>query len=207
MESVKLENLDDLHISVLTEIGNIGSGNAATALASLLNTMVDIEIPSIQLIDFDQVSDYLGGGDQPAIGVTITLEGDVQGMMLQIMQKEFASRLINTFYEKDLSSLDDITDMDLSVVREMANITTAAYVNSISTMTDTYINITPPVDYKDTIAHIISIPTAEFATLGKKVLFIDERFCIANTEIKSSMILILELSSMSTLFEKLGLPC
>lgn len=207
MEGVKIENLDDLHISVLTEIGNIGSGNAATALASLLNTVVDIEIPSIKLIDFDQVPDYLGGADQSAIGVTITLEGDIQGMMLQIMQKEFASRLINTFYEKELSSLDDITDMDLSVVREMANITTAAYVNSISTMTDTYINITPPEDYLDTIANIISIPTTAFATLGKKVLFIDERFCIANTEIKSSMILILEISSMATLFEKLGLPC
>ena len=46
-----ITKLDDMQLSVLTEIGNIGSGNAATALATLLNTFVDIEIPNIHLLN------------------------------------------------------------------------------------------------------------------------------------------------------------
>lgn len=206
MAETTISNLNEMQLSVLTEIGNIGSGNAATALASLLNTFVDIEIPQIYLLDFDEVSQYLGGADNRALGLTVTLEGDIEGMMLQIVQKEFASKLINTFYEKEISSLDDISSMDLSVVREMTNITTAAYVNSIAKMTNTFINITPPTDCIDTIGTILTIPSQTFASVGKKVLFIDERFCISGTQIKSSMILILELASMNVLFEKLGLP-
>ena len=141
------------------------------------------------------------------LGVTVTLEGDIQGVMLQVLQKDFANLLINTFYEKELNQFDDISDMDLSVIREMGNITTAAYINSIAKMTNTYINITPPADHVDTIANILSIPAGQFDALGKKVLYIDERFSIADTTIKSSMILILELASMHTLFEKLGIPC
>ncbi len=201
-----INKLDDMQLSVLTEIGNIGSGNAATALATLLNTFVDIEIPNIHLLDFDDVSEHLGGADNYALGLTVTLDGDIQGMMLQVIQKEFASKLINTFYERQISSLDDITDMDLSVVREMVNITTAAYINSIAKMTNTFINITPPKDCIDTVGNILAIPSQNFTSLGKKVLFIDERFCISGTRIKSSMILILEVSSMNVLFEKLGLP-
>ncbi len=206
MGVTEITKLDEMHLSVLTEIGNIGSGNAATALATLLNTFVDIEIPHIHLIDFKDVPEFLGGAENVALGLTVTLEGDIQGMMLQVVQKEFASKLINTFYEKEITSLDDISEMDLSVVREMSNITTAAYVNSIAKMTNTFINITPPTDYIDTVGNILAIPSQNFTSLGEKVLFIDENFCISGTQIKSSMILILEVSSMDVLFEKLGLP-
>lgn len=201
-----ITKLDDMQLSVLTEIGNIGSGNAATALATLLNTFVDIEIPNIHLLNFEDVSQYLGGPDNYALGLTVMLDGDIQGMMLQIIQKEFAAKLINTFYEKEISSLDDISEMDLSVVREMGNITTAAYVNSIAKMTNIFINITPPQDHIDTVGNILAIPSHNFTSLGKKVLFIDESFCISGTQIKGSMILILEYASMNVLFQRLGLP-
>lgn len=205
MDAYRLKELDDMQISVLTEIGNIGSGNAATALAGLLNTPVDIEIPNICLLDYTKVPEYLGGPDNTALGMTIEVEGDLNGMMLQIVEKDFASRLINTFYEKELTDFDSITDMDISVLREMANITTAAYVNSIAKMTNTFINIAPPKDFIDSIGNILAIPSTEYHDLDHQVLFIDERLCFAHTEVKCAMILILEIDSMKTLFEKLGL--
>ncbi len=206
MAIADISNLDDMQLDVLTEIGNVGSGNAATALATLLNTFVDIEIPSIHLIDFDDVSQFLGGPDNYALGLTVTLNGDIEGMMLQVIQKEFAAKLINTFYEKKISYLDDITEMDLSVVREMGNITTAAYVNSIAKMANIFINITPPEDHIDKVGNILSIPSHNLGSVGKKVLYIDESFCISGTQIHGSMILILEYASMNVLFQKLGLP-
>ena len=137
MSMLNLKELDSMHLSVLAEIGNIGSGNAATALAGLLNTPVDIEVPNICLMDYTKAADYLGGADKTAIGMTVNVKGDMNGVMLQIVEKEFTSRLINTFYEKNVDSIDSLNDMDLSVLREMANITTAAYVNSIAKMTNT----------------------------------------------------------------------
>ena len=83
-------------------------------------------------MDYAKAADYLGGADKTAIGMTVNVKGDMNGVMLQIVEKEFTSRLINTFYEKNVDSIDSLNDMDLSVLREMANITTAAYVNSIA---------------------------------------------------------------------------
>lgn len=205
MASKSLRELDAMQLSVLTEIGNIGSGNAATALAGLLDTVVDIEVPNICLIDYHKVAEYLGGADKMAIGMTIKVEGDLNGTMLQILEKDFANRLINTFYEKEIDSFDHISDMDMSVLREMANITTAAYVNSIANMTNRFINISPPKDYVSTIGEILELPTREYEDLDYQVLFIDEHLFFANTQIKSAMILILDIASMQVLFESLGL--
>ncbi len=206
MAIAKLNELNEMHLSVLSEIGNIGSGNAATALATMMNTVVDIEIPHIHLIDYTEATQYLGGPDMEAVGIMLNLDGDFQGAMLQVVQEEFASRLINTFYEKEITSLAHISDMDLSVIREMGNITTAAYINSIAKMTDTYINISPPEDYIDSVANILAVPSHKFAALGNKVLFIEERLCVSGSEIKCNMILILEINSMNLLFSKLGIP-
>lgn len=204
-----LENfgqLNPMHISALQEIGNIGSGNAATALATLLNTVVDIAIPNIRLVEFADISEYLGGSDLTALGMTVQLEGDINGMMLHVVQKEFAGNLINHFYEKVVDDLNELSEMDISVVREMSNITCAAYVNSLAGLTGMFINISPPTDYVDQISNILRVPVAAFHELGNQAIFIDQIMTIANTEVHSHMILVLEMNSLNTLLNKLGIP-
>ena len=96
--------------------------------------------------------------------------------------------------------------MDLSAVKETSNITTAAYVNSMATMTDTFINITPPIEYLDTVENVLKHASDRFDAIGHQVIYIDENLYIGDTEIKSSMILILQIDSLKKLFDKLGIP-
>lgn len=202
-----LNELDAMHLDVLREIGNIGSGNAATSLASMLNTTVKIEVPTISLINYENVSQYLGGKDKEVIGLALGLEADLDGVMLHVVQPMFASRIINAFYPKEIQTVADISDMDLSAVMETSNITTAAYVNSLATMTNLFINITPPTEYIDTVENVLKRASDRFDVIGSQVIYIDESLYIGDTEIKSSMILILQIDSLNKLFEKLGLPC
>ena len=41
------DELSDMHIDALREIGNIGSGNAASSLAMMLSDQIDISVPEI----------------------------------------------------------------------------------------------------------------------------------------------------------------
>lgn len=206
MEFNNLNDLDAMHLDALREIGNIGSGNAATSLSSMLNTPVEIEVPNISLINYDHVSQYLGGKDRKVIGLALGLEADIEGVMLHVVQPKFASRIINAFYPKEIHTLEDINEMDLSAVKETSNITTAAYVNSMATMTDTFINITPPIEYLDTVENVLKHASDRFDAIGHQVIYIDENLYIGDTEIKSSMILILQIDSLKKLFDKLGIP-
>lgn len=204
---MSFENLGQLqpyHIDVLREVGNIGSGNAATALASMLNTVVDIAIPTITLVDYEEVITLLGGGDTSAIGISLDISGDISGTILHVLHTDFANKLVNTFYPAKLQTLEDISDMDLSVVSEMGNITSAAYVNALAKLTRLFINISPPNTMKDTIKNILDTSANTLSELGHQVLFIDEKLLVGDSEINSSLILMLEIGSLKKLFDHLG---
>lgn len=198
------ESLNDIQLDVMREIGNIGAGNACTALSVLLGTTIDMSVPKIQLLGFDDTSNYLGGPDAEVLGVKIDVTDDLQGMMFHIVNKRFAERIINTFYEKKLETLNSIDEMDSSVISEMANITSGAYANSIATLTSLFVNIGTPTQKTSTVSDILRIPLEAFAESGDKILVVDEQFLIDKESITTNMLLVLEPESLKKLFEKLG---
>lgn len=198
------DNLNDLQKDVMREIGNIGAGNACTALSVLLGTTIDMSVPKIQLLGFEDTSNYLGGPDTEILGVRVDVTDDLQGMMFHIVNKRFAERIINTFYEKKLETLASIDDMDSSVISEMANITSGAYANSIASLTSLFVNIGTPNQKRSTVSDLLRIPLEAFAKSGDKILVVDEQFIIDKEQITSNMILVLEKESLEKLFEKLG---
>lgn len=202
-----LNELDAIQLDALREVGNIGSGHAATSLAAMLNTDIQIEVPSISLISYEHVSQYLGGKNRRVIGLALGLEGELDGVMLHVVQREFAEQIINTFYPKEIHTLDDVNEMDLSAVKETSNITTAAYVNAMAQLTNLFINITPPIDDIDTVEQVLKHASDRFDAIGSQVLYIDENLHWGDAEIKSSMILILQIDSLQKLFDRLRVPC
>lgn len=202
-----LNDLDAIQLDALREVGNIGSGHAATSLAAMLNTDIQIEVPSISLVNYDHVSQYLGGKDTRVIGLALGLEGDLDGVMLHVVERDFASQIINTFYPKEIHTLGDINEMDLSAVKETSNITTAAYVNAMAQLTNLFINITPPIDDINTVEQVLKNASDRFDAIGSQVLYIDENLHWGNAEAKSSMILILQSDSLQKLFDRLRIPC
>lgn len=198
------ENLNDLQLDVMREIGNIGAGNACTALSVLLGTMIDMSVPNIHLLSYDSTTELLGGEDTDVLGICVDVTDDLEGMMIHVVHKNFAERIINTFYEKHLDTLIGLDEMDSSVLNEMANITSGAYANSMATLTGMLVNIGTPKQIPGKIGEIMSIPTKQFVSPGEQMVVIDEEFTIGNEHISSNMILALESDSLVKLFSKLG---
>jgi chemotaxis protein CheC len=199
------DGFSDMQIDVLKEIGNIGSGNACTALAMLLNTFVDMSVPSIRFLDFESVKEFLGGADSEVLGIRIGVKEDLTGMMFHIVKKSFAERIINTFYPKELNTLKDLNDMDLSVLSEMGNITSGAYANALASLSNMKVDIMSPEYHVNTIEEILAIPLKEYAEVGDKILVIDEQFIMGDEKLTSHMLLILDGASLQKLFERLGI--
>lgn len=199
-----IDGLNATQLDVVKEIGNIGAGNACTALSVLLGTTIDMSVPSVKFLDFDQTSEYLGGDKENILGIRVDVTDDLEGMMFHIVGKSFAERIINTFYAKSLDTLSVLDEMDSSVLNEMANITSGAYANSLATLTGLFVNIGAPVQKCGTVGEILKIPFENNVTIGEKILVIDEVFEIGDEKTHSNMILVLEKNSLKKLFDKLG---
>ena len=91
-----LAKLKAFKMDVLKEVGNIGAGNAATALSRLLDKPVDMNVPTVSLIPFEQVADRIGGSEKVVIAVFLRVEGDAPGNMFFIIEEGSARKLLNS---------------------------------------------------------------------------------------------------------------
>lgn len=204
MSIQNVEQLQDMHLDVLKEIGNIGSGNAASALSELIQCDTDITVPTVKMLEFSEAVNFLGGPENVAIGMLVGIKGDITGMMLYVLQHSFASKLTSTLFGSEIEDLTNMNEMESSFISEVGNIMAASYVNALSQLTGMMIDISVPNMTVDMVGAILSVPAVEFAQVGNKVLFIDDGFVIGDGEIKSNMILVPEMQSLETLFTRLG---
>lgn len=199
-----IEELNEMHIDVLRELGNIGSGNAATSLASFMGKEINVNVPDVKILGFNEVAEYVGGPEKVVMGLLITIDGDIDGMILYIFDGQFVDSVINSFFGSNFTSFGELGEMELSACGEIGNIMASSYVNALASMTGMTINISVPSITSDMAGAILSVPSAKFAEIGDKVLFIDDSFGIGANKVKSNMILVPEMDSLNKLFERLG---
>ncbi len=168
-------SFNDQYYDVLKEIGNIGAGNATTALSQMLNTRVDMAVPKVRLMEFKEVGDSMGGEDQLVAGIYLAVEGDITGSIMFIQRKESARNMVSKLMGMELEG-DEFNELELSALKEIGNIITGAYLNSLSTLTNLCIYPSVPELCIDMAAAIMSVPAIEFGTIGDRILMIQTDF-------------------------------
>ena len=82
----KYEDLNGLELDTIREIGSIGTGNAATALSSMLGCPVRIQMPEVRIMGYNEAIDWIGGPEIITAGVLVHMSGEVNGIMLSVQQ-------------------------------------------------------------------------------------------------------------------------
>ncbi len=197
-------NLNEIQLSVLSEIGNIGAGNAATALSHILSDRVMMSVPDLQIIDVNRMTTILGGPENEVAGILVNMTGDVEGMMLFLLEEEFICLLINALMYKNIKSFADILEIEMSAIMEMGNILAGSYISAISMMTNLDIRLSPPQVALDMVGAILSYPAALFGSMGDELLFIEEDFLSGENKIKSHLLIMPEPKSLEIILKSLG---
>ncbi|MCQ2541367.1 MAG: chemotaxis protein CheC [Lachnospiraceae bacterium] len=175
MENLDINEIGTKYFDVLKEIGNIGAGNATTALAQLMGSRVDMTVPQVKLMEFHELGTTMGGEDQVVAAVYLVVEGDINGSIMFMMSLEAVNALIKRLIGTEHVG-ETYSDMEVSAIKEMGNIITGAYLNSISTLTNLTIYPSVPDLAIDMAGSILSVPAAEFGVIGDKMLLIQTSF-------------------------------
>ena len=198
------DELSDMHIDALREIGNIGSGNAASSLAMLLADTIDISVPVVRILDYEQVMDELGGPEQMIVGLLLCLDGDVNGMIMFLLHQNFANTLLGALIgEADVGG--NVDEMSYSALQEVANIMAASYVNAIADLTGFTINISVPSLCVDMLGAILSVPAIHYANISDKMIFIEDKFHGKELDAPNHILLIPDVESLDKIMSSLGI--
>ena len=198
-------DINDMHIDVLKEIANIGSGNAASSLSRMLDHPVDIAIPYIGIQGFNEATAFLGGPEAVMVGTLLFLTEAIQGMMMFLLPVETACDLVNMLMYSDIKSYEEIDEVGFSAINEISNIMSASFVGAIADMSGLTIDISPPEATLDMLGSIMSVPSIYFAKMSDTLLLMQNELEIAGKKTKTSVLLLPDMPSLDKLMKSLGI--
>lgn len=204
-----MNRINNMQFDVLREIGNIGAGNATTALSQMINTKVSMNVPKVELLEFKELSDIVGGAERIVVGILFTLDGDIDGMMMFVMDKAASMHLVNillgNLQPSDSYENAEFSEMGLSALNEIGNIISGAYLSSLSSLTNLTIISSIPYMAIDMAGAILSVPAIEFGKIGDKALMIETEFGDLDNWVNGYFILIPTINSYKAILKSLGL--
>jgi chemotaxis protein CheC len=203
--SFEISKLNSIQMDVLKEVGNIGAGNAATALSKILQKTVDMRVPFVRLVHFDEITEYIGGPEQLVAAVFFRVEGDMSGSLFYIMKEEAANRLIKDLFGiQSSNSISEFSEMECSAINEVGNILAGSYLSSLADLTKLSLSPTVPALAFDMAGAIISYGLLQAGEMGDIALLIDTNFIQDEKQFEGRFFFIPDPDSLGILFNALG---
>jgi len=201
------DKMGNNHLDLLKEIGNVGAGNAATALSTMINKKVDITVPDVKVVPIAKVPFILPNPEELVVGIKMDVLGDVEMETLLIFDSKGAKELINLLM-MGMVTVEDITqigDMEKSAMKEVGNIICGSYITALANFTGLYLDPLPPDISVDMISAIISEVSLQVAYTDDRIIFIETLLNIQDVEITGYIFMIPKGESLEKIFKSMGL--
>lgn len=200
------DGLEDYHIEALKEIGNIGTGNAATSLSMMTSKKVEITVPNASIIEISRIPFMFKDPEKITVGIQMKFFEELNGKLLLMFDSDPAHRMLELLLgarTEDLTQMDEISS---SVFSEIGNIVCGSYLVSLSQFSNLFVNSEVPQVTVDMISAIVAESCIEYAEEEDKSILIETNFEIEDQfNVEAYLFLIMEPESITRLLKSIGM--
>ena len=200
----RYEEMNEMKIDVLKEMGSIGGGNAATALSSMLSAKVNMTLPRAEILEFNEALERLGHPEDLIAAVFVEMSGEIQGIMLFIVPQEFSDEVLFRMLGKTRVELLEMEEIDSSVLTEIGNIVISSYVTALSSLANVEVELSVPQFTVNMLGGVMSLPLAMMGQHSDRIMMVTGDFKVDEKSLHSSMLLLPDVKSLNILMKKLG---
>lgn len=200
----KYSDLNENARDVLTEIGNIGTGNAVTSLSQMMARQIDMERPVVRIMEFNELPEMLGGTEEIRAGVLLEINGDINGMFMFLISEPFLKVMLEGLMGCQAGGIHELDSLSISAVGEIGNIMCCSYINALTRLMDIKVHVSVPDICIDMIGAILSVPMIHFASMSDELLLIEDRYHFGDTSVVSHVLFLPEMDSLERIFHALG---
>lgn len=204
MKITKYDDMNLLEMDVIKEIGSIGTGNAATALSSVLSQEVKMTIPAVHILGYNEALYKLGEPEEIVAAVLKKMSGEINGIMLFILKLDFINVVLERLLGRTVEDYSDLKVLELSAMEEIGNIIISSYISALSSLTNVEIQLSVPDIAVNMLGGILSVPMVEFGYETDKLMIINGKFIVGGMVLNSDILMLPDIPSLNFLMEKLG---
>lgn len=190
-----------IQLDVIKELANVGGGNAATSISQLVDKFINMSVPTIDILDYNEVFSEIMAEDQMVIAVTLRMIGDANGNFLFVCTEENAEKLVKMMLPQGMELSHEL---EYSAVCELVNIVVTSYLNAISKMLDINLISSVPAIAVDMFGAILSSAYMESEQFDENVMIIKNEFIYEGDKVDSSLYFIPRPGVLDSLFKLIG---
>ena len=198
------DELNSLELDALREIGSMGTGNAATALSQMLGRTVNITLPEVRIMEYNEAIEWIGGPEEITAGVLVKLSGHMTGIMLSVQPLEFVNIVLESMMGMTVEDYSQLTEMEHSALVEVGNIMISSFINALSGLASMEVNLTVPAFTVDMQGAILAVPMAEYGGQSDYLMTIGGNFVCEDKQVPCRLLMSPDIRSLNVLLRKLG---
>ena len=204
MEIKDYNQLSSLELDTLREIGSIGTGNAATALSSLIGEAVRIQLPEVRIMGYNEAIEWIGGPEEITAGVLVGMSGQINGIMLSVQQLDFVNLVLGNMMGTSIQDYMELGEIERSALVEVGNIMISTFISALSGLAGIQISLTVPAFTVDMQGAIMTVPMAAYGGQSDYIMTIGGNFVCQGKEVPCRLLLSPDIRSLNVLLRKLG---
>lgn len=190
-----------LQLDVLKELANIGGGNAATAISQLVGKFVNMNVPTIDILDYNEIYEKIMAEDIEVVAVSMRVMGMESGNFLFVTTPKNAEILVRMMMPEGVQLSDEL---EYSAISELVNIVVTSYLNALSRMLDLSLISSVPALTVDMFGAILSYAYMESEQYDDQVMIIKNEFTYDGAKVESSLYFIPKPGVLDSLFKQIG---
>ncbi len=207
MQITKYEQIGEFGEDMLKEIGNIGTGTAATAISDMIGAYVRTTVIDVDIMSFSEAIYHIGDPESQTLGILSEMTGEMDGVMMYLCDLDFANTILGTFLQTQIENFSELQEMEQSALIEVGNIIISSYVSALSSIANVEIDLSVPVGTVDMLGGILNAPMVEVGYETDKIMIVSGKFIIDEKVYESSLLMVPTMKSLNILMRLLGSMC
>ncbi|MDD5746262.1 MAG: chemotaxis protein CheC [Candidatus Omnitrophica bacterium] len=180
-------------LDILKEVGNIAAAHGSIALSEILRKKINLEVPKTELLSRESIQQKIAF-EKIGVAVYSKIVTGLNGRVIFLLDEKNAFRLNELSYQvqSDSKASGVLTEMGMSVIKEIGSMVTSAYVTAIGMMFKRVILLGAPMLISGTMNEILNITVFSGGPVEEdKILLVEARFEEPETSIRGSFYLVL----------------
>lgn len=199
-----LSEMNEFYKDAFRELGNIGAGNAATALSQMVGRPVTMSVPEVMIVPIEKVPDLVGGADQVVAGIYFEVYGDLPSNILLTFPHKNLVLLTDMLMKETAVSGVLLNEMKLSALKELGTILSGAYLNALAKFLDVRMIPSVPALSIDILTAVLDTILIELSQQSRFALMLRTEIIETEAKIIGDFFLIPEPNALERIIQAIA---
>ncbi|HOP30036.1 MAG TPA: chemotaxis protein CheW [Spirochaetota bacterium] len=192
-------NIDKDELNEFSLISNMGAANAAEAISKILSKRIDLSIPEVRLTPVEKIPEFLGGLNEPYIGVMLGIEGEINGTLLLLLTESVGFDLVDMLYGLSTKSTKELSEDGVSALKELTNIIGASILNVYAEKSNMIVKPNVPIFVHDFLQSVVDSVLVMHNIEHDYAIVMETAFYFEDDQVMGNLMILPETESLKLL--------